>query len=45
LLCNVLHHSDCYCVLNENSFDSAVNNLTALVRETIKLGTSSIVWT
>jgi hypothetical protein len=37
LLCNVLHHSDWSYVLNQTSVDSAVNNLTAMVREAINL--------
>jgi hypothetical protein len=34
---NDLHHCDWSCVLNENSVDSAVNYLTAILREAIKL--------
>jgi hypothetical protein len=37
LLHNVLCHSDWSCVLNENSVDSAVNNLTAIVREDLNV--------
>jgi hypothetical protein len=37
LLYNVLRHSDWSCFLNENSVDSAVNNLTAIVREAITI--------
>jgi hypothetical protein len=34
---NVLRHSDWFYVQNENSFDPAVNSLTATVREAINL--------
>jgi hypothetical protein len=37
LLYNVLRHSDLSCVLNENSVDAAINNLTAIVREAVNL--------
>jgi hypothetical protein len=37
LLYNILRHSDWSCVLNENSIDSPVNNLTAIVPEAITL--------
>jgi hypothetical protein len=34
---HVLRHSEWSCVLNVNSFGSAVNNLTAIAREAINL--------
>jgi hypothetical protein len=33
LLCSVLRHSDCFCILNENYVHSALNNLTGILRE------------
>jgi hypothetical protein len=40
LLCIALRRPDWSCVLNENSVDSAVNNLTAIIREAINLAIS-----
>jgi hypothetical protein len=37
LLCNVWCHSDWSCVLNENSVDSTLNTLTAIVHEAVNL--------
>jgi hypothetical protein len=38
LLYNILDSTDWSCVLNGNSIDSAVHNLTAIVREAVNLG-------
>jgi hypothetical protein len=40
LLYNVLRNSEKSCVLNKNSVDSAVNNLTGIVRESINVAIS-----
>jgi hypothetical protein len=42
LLYNVLHYSDWSCVLNVNSVDSAVYNLTATVRKAISRAISYV---
>jgi hypothetical protein len=42
LFYNVLDHSEWFCLLNENSADSAVNDLSAIMLEAINLAISYI---